>query len=121
MSTLPPGLTQKELDLYLRLDLAEKKIAPVKKTLNEKIKAAFPIKKATYNFEKVLVLIGVANTFEKEKFETDHPREQYPDFYTLVPATYVLDVKKLSDADKKGYLTPGAKLSVSAIEGDDNE
>jgi len=90
MATLPPGLTQGDIDEYARLDAGIKKLKQRHDILNEKIKkthedAGIKGKKTlVYDSEKygsVIVDLSEAKSVDTEKLESAHPFEQNPEFY----------------------------------------
>ena len=90
MATLPPGLTQADIDNYARLDAGLKKLQDQHAVLNEKIKAAHKAagykgkKTLIYPSEKfgsVIVTLGEQKRVDSAALLKAHPEETYPEFY----------------------------------------
>lgn len=87
MSELPEGITLKEIVEYAKIDRAIAKVAPRKKILNEKIKAAF-VKVGTYIYEtaigNVIIERTEANAFDDKAAAKDFPFSTHPQYYKQV-------------------------------------
>lgn len=112
MSTLPPGLTQAEVDEYARLDAGIKKLQDRHKELNDIIKRAHTDagKKGTFSYGPVVVKVTEANTFDKKTATEAFPVEDYPDLY--VP---VLEPKNLPADIRAEYTSKTLRLSVDTV------
>lgn len=103
---LPPGITQKELDEYAKIDRVIKKFTPRYKILNEKIKTAFT-KVGTYVFGSVIIKRSEADSFDAKAAEKAFPFDKHPEFYKSVfdPTAF--------PADKRAkFTTKVQRLSV---------
>ncbi len=113
MSTLPPGLTQAEVDEYAKLDAGIKRLQDRHKELNEVIKQAHIEAgkvKGTYNYGEVVVKMNESNTFDKDQATQDFPVADYPNLYKPV-----LEPKNLPADIRSQYTSKTARLSVEKV------
>lgn len=112
MTALPAGITQADLDRYVKLDAAMKRAKIEHDALNAKIKDAFP-NKGTYVCGDVLVERSEAHGFDAKEAAKRYPYDLHPTWY-VVPEP-VLDPTKVSEAVKTAFATTTQRLSVKAV------
>jgi hypothetical protein len=113
-SALPEGITQAEIDEYAEIHLAILKAEKIDKPLNEKIKAAYK-EEGTYLAGNVVVERYSSSVLDPAEFAIAYPREQYPQYYTEVPATFVLNPVSIPAALKAKHQKVTDKLQVHVI------
>lgn len=109
MAELPEGITQKEIDRFLKLDLGIKKLQPEHKVLSEKIKSAFT-KLGTWVFGEAIIKRTEASSFDKAAFEKKHPVDRFPEYYSLT-----LDPTLIEPDVKAKFTTKVQRLSVDKV------
>jgi hypothetical protein len=115
-SALPDGITQAEIDEYAEIHAAILKAEKIDKPLNEKIKAAYT-EEGTYLAGNVVIERYSSKVFDPAEFAIAYPREQYPQYYVEVPATYVLAPVSIPAELKNKHQKVTDKLQVSVIGG----
>lgn len=112
MSTLPPGLSQAEVDEYARLDDGIKRLLARHTELNDVIKAAHAAaaKKGTFTYGKVVVKVSETSKFEKDEATEAFPVTDYPDLYKPV-----LEPKNLPADIRAEYTSKSLRMSVDTV------
>lgn len=88
MSTLPPGLTQADIETYAKIDDGMKRLQDAKDELNEKIKLAHKgVGKGTYIYGEVVVKIGATSKTDYKAIGTLYGEGDYPEYYESKLAT----------------------------------
>lgn len=109
MSTLPPGLSQEQINRYAKLDAGIKLLQDEKDNLNNVIKDAHKDQpRGTYIYESVVVKIGETSKVDTKGIEGEFPFEVNPEYYDAK-----LDAKKVPAETKARYTTKVPTLSVS--------
>lgn len=112
MSTLPPGLTQAEVEEYARLDDGIKRLQARHTELNEIIKAAHAAsaKKGTFTYGPVVVDVSETSRFDKDAATEAFPVVDYPDLYKPV-----LEPKNLPADIRAEYTSKSLRMSVKTV------
>jgi hypothetical protein len=118
MADLPEGITQEDLDRYVRITTGITKLTEEKDELNQKIKDAFYTDptfiskgKLARTYGTVLVDITSTTTFDKKLFAAQFPPTEFPMFYKPEP-----DQTKLSPTEKKPFQSTSPRLSVKSLD-----
>lgn len=111
VTELPEGITQADIDRYAKLDAGIKKLSAEHKVLNELLKLKL-VKLGTFVFGKVIIKRSEASSFDKEKFEQDHPYSVKENRKYYVHA---LDASLIEPDLRKKYTTKTQRVSVETL------
>lgn len=111
MTTLPKGVSRKDLNRLLELDELIKQAEKERDALKDKVKRALPGVTGNRVYGEVLLMLGEQKRFDPAAFAQDHDPITHPEFYEVQVAE-----SRIPDAVRAEYLRPVPTLQVKRVD-----